>query len=90
MTPQDKAEQAKQVLTNPVFRHVFNDIRENLVVQLESIPLGDTETQHEITLMLQLLKRVQTTLERYQQSGTVEKHRAKQDSFIERVRERLV
>jgi hypothetical protein len=90
MTPQEKAEQAKQVLTNPVFKHVYGDIRENLVVQLESIPLGDTETQHEITLMLQLLKRVQTTLERYQQSGTVEKHRAKQDSFIERVRERLV
>lgn len=90
MTPQDKADQAKQVLTNPVFKHVFLDIRENLVLQLEAIPLGDTETQHEITLMLQLLKRVQTTLERYVQSGAVEKHRSKQESFIERVRERLV
>jgi hypothetical protein len=44
MTPQDKADQAKQVLTNPVFKHVFNDIRENLVVQLEALPLGDKET----------------------------------------------
>jgi hypothetical protein len=90
MTPQDKADQAKQVLTNPVFKHVFNDIRENLVVQLEALPLGDKETQHEITLMLQLLKRVQTTLERYHQSGAVEKHRSKQDSYIAKIRERLV
>ncbi len=87
-TVEEKAHEAKQAL--PILKHAFIDIREGLVRQLEVIPLGDKETQHEITLMLQLLKRVETTLNKYLQDGSVEKYQRKQEEFIQKVKRQSV
>lgn len=90
MTPLEKAERARQVLEDPVFNAAFQDIRMQLVVKLESVPFGDLDTQHEIALMLQLLKRLKDQLGTYGNELAVDKARKKQDSFMAKIRERLV
>jgi hypothetical protein len=89
MTPSERADRAKQLQNDPVLIAAFRDIREKLVSQLEVVMLSDVETQHEIALMLQLLKRLQSQLMLYQQDGAIEKHKEKQDSFIRRMRQSL-
>jgi hypothetical protein len=89
MTPNDKAERAKQVLADPVMKQAFEDIRMRYVEQLEAVPMSDVETQHEVTLCLQLLKRVQAQLQRYVSDQSVDKAKIRQDSFIEKMRERF-
>ena len=89
MTPNDKAERAKQVLGDPVMKQAFEDIRMRYVEQLEAVPISDVETQHEVTLCLQLLKRVQSQLQKYVSDQSVDQAKAKQDSFIEKMRERF-
>lgn len=89
MTPFERAERAKQLLADEVLQDAFGDIRSRLIAQLESLPINDHETQHEITLMLQLLRRVREQLERVVQDGKVIEHRNKQQSWIEKMRERI-
>lgn len=87
MTPLEKAERARQLLADPVMTAAFSDIRMEIVETLETLPISDVETQHESALMLQLLKRLQSKLQNYGGDLAIEKHRQKQDSFIQRVRE---
>jgi hypothetical protein len=89
MTPREKAERARLLMDDPIMEAVFADIRMGLVSKLEHAPLGDTETQHEITLMLQLLKRLKTQLQTYVQDEVVEKHHQKHESFIRRMTQKL-
>lgn len=89
MTPFERADEAGRLLVNPVLNEAFKGIRDGLIHQLEHVPLSDVEMQHEVTLMLQLLKRVQSQLQRYVEDGKLEQHRQKQQSFMERIRERL-
>ena len=89
MTPFERAERAKQLLSDDVLKGAFTEIRNRLISQLEALPISDVETQHEITLMLQLLRRLREQLERYVSDGAVEQHRAKQQKFMDRLRERI-
>lgn len=89
MTPFERAERAKQLLDDELLREAFADIRSRLIAQLESAPISDVELQHEVTLMLQLLKRLREQLERYVSDGAIEQHRARQQGFIEKLRERI-
>jgi hypothetical protein len=90
MTPNEKAEHAKQVLGDPVMKAAFEDIRMSLVSKLEFTPISDVETQHEIALMLQLLKRLREQLQSYVSAQSVDIAKQKQDSFIEKMRERFI
>jgi len=89
MTPSERADRAKQLLNDPVLKGAFSDLRDKLVMQLEASVVSDVETQHEIALMLQLLKRIQSQLLSYQQDGAIDKHKEKQDSFLRRMRQSL-
>jgi len=89
MTPFERADEAARLLKNPVLRDAFTGIRDNLIVTLEATQISDVETQHEIALMLQLLKRLNGQLLRYVEDGKLETHRQKQANFIERLRERF-
>ena len=90
MTPIDRAERAKSLLEDEVLKGAFRDIRMRYVEQLESVPMSDVETQHEVALCLQLLKRVQSQLQKYISDSAIDKAKAKQDSFIEKMRERFI
>lgn len=90
MTPREKIDRAKQMLDDPLVRHVFDDIRQELVTKLETAPLvDDTGIAHETALSLQLLKRFREKLVQYAQQDEIDKHRAKQDSFIARARQKI-
>ena len=90
MTPIDRAERAKALLEDMVLKGAFEDIKTQLVSNLESLPISDHETQHEIALMLQLLKRIRSQLQTYLNEAAIDKAKAKQDSFIEKMRERFI
>jgi len=89
MTPFERADRAKQLLADSVLQGAFRDMRDKLVLQLEVVPLSDIETQHEIALMLQLLKRLQNQLVIYTQEIAVDKHKIKQENFVARMRQKL-
>jgi hypothetical protein len=85
MTPFEKADEAKRLLSNPVLNEAMQDIRMKLVGQLESAPISDVELQHEVALMLQLLKRIRTQFEQYVQEHAVQQHAEKQRTFRDRL-----
>ena len=90
MTPLEKAERAKQVLNDPVFAHVFNDLRESLVLKLEACPVSNVEAQHDLTITLQLLKLLKTQLTRYTDEIVVDNARQKHESWIAKARQRIM
>ena len=89
MTPRERADRARQILDDPVFAHVFTDIREQLVAKLESCPVSDVEAQHDLTITLQLLKQLKTQLARYCDEIVLDNAKARQDSWIKRARQSL-
>lgn len=89
MTPFERAEAAKHLLANETLAKAFVDIREGLVSQLETVPFHEVDTQHEIALMLKLLNKLKTQLHSYVQSQAVDQHKVTQQSYIDKIRERL-
>ena len=88
MTPLERAEQARHLLQNPTLKAAFEEIRQGLVAKLEEVPMGDVDTHHEVAISLQLLKRLKTQLQRYIDDQAIDKHKQKQATFIEKMRER--
>lgn len=89
MTPFERAEEARSLLSNETLKKAFLDIREGLVTQLESTAFHEVETQHELALMLKLLKKLNSQLTSYIDADAIERDKVKQQTFIERMRERL-
>jgi hypothetical protein len=86
MTPIERAERAKQLLGDSVFLSAFEDIRNGLVKRLESSPIGDIDTHHEIALTLQQLK---AQLVRYGEEIAVDKQKKRHEEWIEKARQRI-
>lgn len=90
MTPLDRADAAEQLLASPVFREAMADIRAGLVGRLETCPMGDIDTQHEIALTLQICKRIETQLLQYKSAKTIDNHARQQRSFMDNILRRNV
>lgn len=60
MNSEIKAENARQVLENPRFKQAFENVREGLVTQLESVPVGQAggDFAKELVMSLQVLQTV--------------------------------
>ena len=86
MTPLDKAERAKALLEDAVFKAVMHDLREQFVRRLEESPMSDVETQHEVALTLQLLRQIPIRLQRYADEIAIDKSKREHESFMERMR----
>lgn len=89
MTPSERGERAQQLLDDPVFVGALAEMRAGLVDALESVPLSDVDTQHETALLLQLLKRLRMTLERYVIDGKVEDIKRERESILARTKQKL-
>lgn len=89
MTPREKAFRAKELLADPLFQAVMQDLRENIVVQLESTAMDDVTTHHEAALTLQLLQRIPAQLTRYVDEHTLAEKRAEDDSWVDRMRQKF-
>lgn len=87
MSPKDKADRAQRILDDEVFQSMQEELRMDLVARLESVPMGDIDTQHEIALSLQLLRQMKTRLMSYANEAAMEKAVARHDSFVAKMRE---
>lgn len=89
MTPSERADRAKELLENPVLKACFSEMRESFVRKLETTPVNDVEIQHELALSLQILKSLRSQIEKMAQGDPVDKYRVKQDTFMDRIKQRL-
>lgn len=88
MNANEKAERAQAIIDDPVFREALHDLRMNLVAQLEGTAISDVETQHEVALMLMLLRKIPAQLQNYINNAKMKQATEKERTFIERIRER--
>lgn len=89
MTPRERADRAEHILKDEVFQQMFSDIREGFVAKLETVPVGDIDTQHEIALSLQILKQLKTQLTRYTQEIVVDNAAQRHESWIRRMKQTI-
>lgn len=57
-----RAEQARQLLANPIFQEAFNNTREALIEQIEFTAITDKDYRNELGLSLQALAAVKTQI----------------------------
>lgn len=82
MTPLERAERVNKIMADEVMGEVFSGVRMGLVARLEELPIGDIDTQHEVALMLQLLKKVRHRMEAYGQQAVIEEHDKRNEAFV--------
>lgn len=90
MTPRERADRAKQILDDSVFQQTFADIREGYVRDLEKLDLCDIETEHELTIRLQTLKKVRLQLISYTNETVLDNAVEREQSWIRRAKQSLM
>lgn len=89
MTPREKADRAKQLLEDELLKDAFSVVKHKLVEQLESADSGDVDVQHDIALMLKLLRRVRTQLEMYLHDQQMIEAQQRQSTWMDRARQTI-
>ena len=89
MNELERSARAKELLENPVFKEAFSAVRNELISGIETCPIGDVDMQHDLTLSLQLMKRIRGKLERWVEDGKLESKKIEQEGLMERMRQRL-
>ncbi len=90
MTPIERAERAKQLLEDEVFKQALAAIREQLVAALESAPFGDQTMHHHITLELQALRQIPIQLRKWAAQIALDKAKAAEEKFLQNERRRVI
>ena len=91
MTPGDRiarSNRAIQLLHDPLLQQVFSGVRMALVERLESSGIGDEKTQHEIALMLQLLKQLNTHLLNFADDGKLAAKEVEHENWLAKFRKK--
>jgi len=65
---------AQELLDNELFQDAFNTVKLQVVEAIESCPVDDPKFAVNLTLSLQILKRVRGAVERHVETGKVAKH----------------
>jgi hypothetical protein len=92
MTPGERiarANRARELLSEETMRSVFAGVKNALIEKLEMCPVGDTGTQHEIALTLQLLKQLQNHLRHFVDDGVLAEAEVQQESFMARMKRKV-
>ena len=89
MNPLERAARSKELLENIIFKEVYAALRNELITGLETCPISDLDLQHDLTLSLQILKRIRGKLERWVEDGTLESKKLEQEGLMERMRQKL-
>ena len=90
MTPLERADRAKQLLSDEVLNAAFAEVREQLVRQLEALPFGDTESQHHTTLQLQSLRQIAVQLRKWAEEVTIDREKRRQEKFLEAKKQEVI
>ena len=71
----NKADRAKELLNNPVFKEAISEVRQYWLDRVEMLPLDEAQggdALYDIRKMLFLLRQVEETIERYVEDGHLE------------------
>lgn len=69
LTPEQRAERAKQILNEPVFQQAFASMEINIYTGLKSVGVGDSDGQRDLIVTLQLLDDFKRRFEHHVQTG---------------------
>lgn len=86
MTPDEeirKAHEAERLLNEPMMKAAFLGIESGLVENIKRVAIGDTKTQHELVLTLQLLEKLKGHFLTVMQTGKMAK--IQKESMAKRV-----
>lgn len=64
-----RGEEAARVMAEPMLAHAFASIENGLVDAMRRVPMGDTKTQHELVLSLQLLGKLKGYMQETMETG---------------------
>lgn len=82
-----KGHAAERILGDPLVREAFQGIESGIVGAMRQCKLGDTKTQHELIVMLQLLTRFRGVFENHIQTGKLA--RLEKETLAQRMKNRL-
>lgn len=74
MTPQEeikRAEEAKLVVENPMFKGAIQEVRQGIVNSLGNSPMGDEKTHNRLAIALQIVNQIERILEQHIQTGVL-------------------
>ena len=86
MSPREKADRARQIMEDPVFKEALRDIRERIVGRLEAVGVTDKETEHELVISLQLLQRIPARFQVYADELVMERSKEEQERFMQSIK----
>lgn len=69
MNEQQRAEHAKRIIEDEVFKQAFNEVESGIIAAWRDAPIRDTQGQHELKLMLTCLQNTRKCLENTLISG---------------------
>lgn len=78
-----KGQEAERLLNEPLMKSAFMGIESGLVENMKRVPMGDTKTQHELILSLQLLSQLKAHFLTIMQTGKMA--RIQKESMAKRV-----
>lgn len=78
-----KGQEAERLLNEPLMKAAFMGIESGLVENMKRVPIGDTKTQHELILSLQLLSQLKAHFLTIMQTGKMA--RIQKESMAKRV-----
>jgi hypothetical protein len=87
MTPREKGDRAKEMLDSEIFKLAFSDIRESLVAKLEACGIGDIDTQHALSVSLQLLRQLKAQLVRYSDEIAIDQATERHETWLRKARQ---
>ena len=89
MTPEERGNRAQQLLNEQCVQEAFADMRDRFVKRLESPMAGDTVSEHELVLSLQLLVGLRRQLMAYEQERVIIEHKKSNDSFVAKATQKI-
>lgn len=75
MTPEERADKAQAILTDPLFRESIEKVRETYRDMIEQTPVSDDTALLDIRKMLHLLREVEQHLEQVLDNGKIVRFR---------------
>ena len=90
MTPREKGDRAKEMLESEIFKLAFSDLRESLVAKIEACGIGDVDTQHALSMSLQLLRQLRANLARYADELAIDHAKDRHESWLRKARQSLM
>ena len=90
MTPRERGDRAKEMIDSEIFKLAFSTIRESLVSKIESSAIGDVDTQHSLSLTLQLLRQLRSEFARFADEIAIDNAIEKHESWLRKARQSLM